>query len=82
VNIIGTALSSLPDPYLKSGLFDLILKPLKPLEKNCIDPPLRTPSDSLLGLNPIYTSLVRLMPPLLICSGLKPPPLNFVSRLK
>jgi hypothetical protein len=29
VNIIGTALSSLPDPYLKSGLFDLILKPLK-----------------------------------------------------
>jgi len=33
VNIIGTALSSLPDPYLKSGLFDLILKPLKLLKK-------------------------------------------------
>ena len=50
--------------------------------KNCIDPPLRTPSDSLFGLNPIYTSLVRLMPPLLIFSGLKPPPLNFEGRLK
>jgi hypothetical protein len=36
VNIIGTALSSLPDPYLKSGLFDLILKPLKSLKKTAL----------------------------------------------
>jgi hypothetical protein len=65
----------------KSGHFDLILKPQKSL-KNCIDPLLKTSSYSPFGLNPSYIFLARLIPHLLIFSGLKPLPLNFLSLNK
>ncbi len=43
----------------------------------------KTPSDSLLGLNPNYIFLARLMPHLLIFfPGLKPLPLNFLNPNK
>jgi hypothetical protein len=42
----------------------------------------KTPSDSLSGSDPSYIFLARLMPHLLILSGLKPLSLNFLSPVK
>ncbi len=56
VNIIGTVLSLSPDPYwkIRTIWFDFETAEVIEKKKNCIDPLLKMPSDSLFGLNPIY----------------------------